>query len=96
VVQTIEVSSVLVKTISENINFFFTVSCTIWDGREIKKAEMSVLDISSAIIERVESMPETCDYIYIGVVLSVLLSLLPALCRLREVSFKNRNACLKS
>ncbi|XP_055626477.1 protein phtf isoform X2 [Toxorhynchites rutilus septentrionalis] len=60
------------------------VSCTIWEAREAKKAEMSVLDISSAIIERVEAMPETCDYVYIGVVLSLILSLIPAFCRLCE------------
>ncbi|XP_062543085.1 protein phtf isoform X2 [Armigeres subalbatus] len=62
------------------------VSCTIWDAREAKKAEMSVLDISSAIIERVEAMPETCDYVYIGVVLSIILSLVPAFCRLCEAT----------
>ncbi|XP_019530966.3 protein phtf isoform X2 [Aedes albopictus] len=62
------------------------VSCTIWDAREAKKAEMSVLDISSAIIERVEAMPETCDYVYIGVVLSIILSLIPAFCRLCEAT----------
>nr|XP_029734764.1 putative homeodomain transcription factor isoform X3 [Aedes albopictus] len=62
------------------------VSCTIWDAREAKKAEMSVLDISSAIIERVEAMPETCDYVYIGVALSIILSLIPAFCRLCEAT----------
>lgn len=45
---------------------------------------MSVLDISSTIIEKVEAMPETCDYIYIGSFLSILLSLIPAFCRLCE------------
>ncbi|XP_047369362.1 protein phtf isoform X5 [Vespa velutina] len=34
------------------------ISCTIWTRRDVKKAELSVLDISSAIIARVESMPE--------------------------------------
>lgn len=53
---------------------------------ETKKAEMSVLDISSAIIEKVEAMPETCDYVYIGVLFSILLSFIPAFCRLCEVS----------
>lgn len=48
---------------------------------------MSVLDISSAIIERVEAIPETCDYIYIGVAFSIVLSLVPAFCRLCEVRF---------
>uniref|UniRef100_A0A182K5R1 PHTF1/2 N-terminal domain-containing protein n=1 Tax=Anopheles christyi TaxID=43041 RepID=A0A182K5R1_9DIPT len=68
------------------------VSCTIWEVREAKKAEMSVLDISSAIIERVEAMPESCDYVYIGVVLSVFLSLVPAFCRLCEATVDSTNS----
>lgn len=51
---------------------------------------MSVLDISSAIIERVEAMPETCDYAYIGVAFSVILSMVPAFCRLCEVRNNNK------
>lgn len=58
------------------------VSCTLWTKHEAKKAEMSVLDISMAIIQRVDSIPETCDYVYIGLVLSLLLSLTPTYCRL--------------
>ncbi|XP_058120630.1 protein phtf [Anopheles ziemanni] len=68
------------------------VSCTIWEAREAKKAEMSVLEISSAIIERVEAMPESCDYVYIGVVLSVFLSLVPAFCRLCEATVDSTNS----
>ncbi|XP_036331014.1 putative homeodomain transcription factor isoform X1 [Rhagoletis pomonella] len=62
------------------------ISCTVWEQREVKKAQMSVLEISSCIIERVESMPETNDYIYIGLVFSFLLSLVPSFCRLCEVT----------
>lgn len=69
----------------------FLVSCTIWRKRETKKAEMSVLDISSAIIDNVEAMPDTCDYVYIGLSFSILLSLVPAFCRLCEVSGKETN-----
>lgn len=47
---------------------------------------MSVLEISSAIIENVESMPETNDYIYIGIFFSLVLSLIPCFCRLCEVT----------
>ncbi|XP_052896932.1 protein phtf [Anopheles moucheti] len=68
------------------------VSCTMWEAREAKKAEMSVLDISSAIIERVEAMPESCDYVYIGVVLTVFLSLVPAFCRLCEATVDSTNS----
>lgn len=62
------------------------ISCTIWDHREIKKAQMSVLEISSCIIDSVESMPETNDYIYIGIFFSLLLSFIPSFCRLCEVT----------
>lgn len=44
----------------------FAVSCTMWEKREVKKAELSVLDISSAIIARVEAMPEHMNYFYAG------------------------------
>lgn len=62
------------------------ISCTIWDCHEIKKAEMSVLDISACIIEKVEAMPETCDYIYIGCTFSILLCVIPTFYRLCEVT----------
>ncbi|PSN35042.1 hypothetical protein C0J52_15398 [Blattella germanica] len=58
------------------------VSCTVWESRDVKKADLSVLDISSAIIARVESMPENMDYFYVGVIMAVIISLLPSLCRL--------------
>jgi predicted secreted protein len=60
------------------------VSCTIWESRDVKKADLSVLDISSAIIARVESMPESMDYFYVGVVMAIILALLPSLCRLSD------------
>lgn len=68
------------------------ISCTVWEQREIKKAQMSVLEISSCIIERVESMPETNDYIYIGLGFSFILSLIPSFCRLCEVTIDSANA----
>ncbi|XP_066585817.1 protein phtf [Prorops nasuta] len=60
------------------------VSCTIWTRREIKKAELSVLDISSAIIARVESMPEGLNYFYGGLMLGFVLSLVPSLRRFSD------------
>ncbi|XP_037043211.1 putative homeodomain transcription factor [Bradysia coprophila] len=68
------------------------ISCTIWHRKETKKAEMSVLDISSAIIDNVEAMPETCDYVYIGLTFSILLSLVPAFCRLCEAALTSTNS----
>jgi len=38
----------------------------MWEKKEVKKAELSVLDISSAIIARVEEIPEQMDYFYLG------------------------------
>lgn len=60
------------------------VSCTLWTRRDIKKAELSVLDISSAIIARVESMPESMNYFFGGLLLSVVLSLIPSIKRLSD------------
>ncbi|KAI4477709.1 PREDICTED: putative homeodomain transcription factor [Polistes canadensis] len=60
------------------------ISCTIWTRRDVKKAELSVLDISSAIIERVESMPESMSYFYGGLVLSIVLSLVPSFRRITD------------
>lgn len=68
------------------------VSCTIWTKNEAKKAELSVLDISVEIIKRVELIPETCDYVYIGLILSVILSLIPTYCRLCDVVIQESNS----
>ncbi|XP_031841863.1 putative homeodomain transcription factor isoform X2 [Nomia melanderi] len=68
------------------------VSCTIWTRRDIKKADLSVLDISSAIIARVESMPENMNYFYGGLMVSVALSLIPSINRLSDhVGMDNSN-----
>lgn len=68
------------------------ISCTIWEHRDIKKAQMSVLDISSCIIERVEAMPETCDYIYFGIFFSIILSMIPAFCRLCDKTIDSEDS----
>lgn len=68
------------------------ISCTIWEHRDIKKAQMSVLDISSCIIERVEAMPETCDYIYFGILFSIILSMIPPFCRLCEKTIDSEDS----
>ncbi|XP_014218418.1 putative homeodomain transcription factor isoform X2 [Copidosoma floridanum] len=51
------------------------VSCTIWTHKDVKKAELSVLDISYAIISKVESLSSN---FYSGLVLAILLSLVPS------------------
>ncbi|XP_014224551.1 putative homeodomain transcription factor isoform X1 [Trichogramma pretiosum] len=72
------------QILSSNCALSDKVSCTIWTYRDVKKAELSVLDISSTIIARVESMPESMDYFYIGLFLSIILSLVPSLIRVSD------------
>lgn len=67
------------------------VSCTLWTKHEAKKTEMTVLDISRAIIQRVDSIPESGDYVYIGLVLSLILSLTPTYCRLCDVALDSNS-----
>ncbi|KAL0274911.1 UNVERIFIED_CONTAM: hypothetical protein PYX00_002933 [Menopon gallinae] len=65
------------------------VSCTIWENKDVKRADLSVLDISSAIIARVETMQESMDYFYAGLCVSVVISLLPSFCRVIETAHDN-------
>lgn len=53
------------------------VSCVIWEGNECKKVDLTALDIGWAIIDKVDNLPESSDYIVIGMVLSVLLGIVP-------------------
>ncbi|CAL7938645.1 unnamed protein product [Xylocopa violacea] len=83
--------------LSSNCASYDRVSCTIWTRRDIKKAELTVLDISSAIIARVESMPESMNYFYAGLMLSVVLSLIPSIKRLSDhVGMDNSNNATSS
>lgn len=66
-------------------------SCTIYKRDEIKKADLSMLDISSIIISKVEATPSTPDYFYAGIVLSTLLTFLPLICRLTDGSTDVKN-----
>lgn len=60
----------------------YAVSCLIWEGDEVKKVDLTVLDVGWTIIKRVECIPEKADYIKMGVVLSFLLVLMPCAFRL--------------
>jgi hypothetical protein len=72
------------------------VTVTLWTKHfEAKKAEMNAFDISSAIIQRVDSIPETYDYVYIGMVFALVVALTPAYCRLCDVT-KDSNSSTSS
>ena len=53
----------------------------IWEGEDLKKVDLTVLDISWSIIQKVDKIPETCDYLVLGVAFSVLMACLPVLFR---------------
>ena len=40
--------------------------CTIWEGCDMKKVDLTTLDICSVIVNRVESMPQSTDYLVFG------------------------------
>jgi hypothetical protein len=68
------------------------VSVTLWTKHEAKKAEMSILEISSAIIQRVDLLPETYDYVFIGAALSCVVCMTPIYCRLCDVTKEHHNS----
>ncbi|KAL5014695.1 hypothetical protein ScPMuIL_008965 [Solemya velum] len=57
------------------------VSCMIWEGNECKKVELTAMDIGWAIIEKVDSIPESSDYIWIGLGFSLLIGSIPLIFR---------------
>ncbi|XP_022910441.1 protein phtf isoform X2 [Onthophagus taurus] len=61
------------------------VNCIIWVRGEMRKARLKVLDISSLIIRKVEAMPNSMEYFYLGLIFSTFFALTPPMCRF----FKN-------
>lgn len=57
----------------------FTVSCVIWEGSEVKKVELTGIDIGWTIIEKVDNIPESSDYILIGLVFSLIIGCIPVM-----------------
>lgn len=53
------------------------VSCLIWEGSEVKKVELTGIDIGWTIIEKVDNIPESSDYIWIGLVFSLIIGCIP-------------------
>ncbi|XP_061178270.1 protein PHTF1-like isoform X1 [Saccostrea echinata] len=53
------------------------VSCLIWEGSEAKKVELTGIDIGWTIIEKVDNIPESSDYILIGLVFSLIIGCVP-------------------
>lgn len=55
------------------------VTCIIWEGNECKKVELTAMDIGWAIIDKVDKIPESSDYILIGLTFSIIMGLTPVL-----------------
>lgn len=70
-------------------NLFIIVSCAIWEGSECQKADLSALDICSAIIQKVDSTHHSTEYLYIGVFFAVILPFLPLMFRLKNEAFSH-------
>lgn len=68
-------------------NLSIIVSCTIWEGNECQKADLSALDICSAIIQKVDSTHHSTEYLYIGVFFAFILPFLPLMFRLKNGAF---------
>lgn len=60
------------------------VSCTVWEGLEMKKVDLSVLDVAAAIIAKVDVMPESTDYLCGGLVMAGIFALLPIIYRINN------------
>lgn len=57
------------------------VSCMIWEGEDVKKIDLTVLDLGWTIIERVNKIPEVCDYLMLAVVMVIMSMSLPVIFR---------------
>ncbi|CAG2102703.1 unnamed protein product [Medioppia subpectinata] len=60
------------------------VSCAVWQQHECQKVDLSVADISSSIIRKVDSIKHSSEYIYLGFVFSIILAILPGLFRVQQ------------
>lgn len=58
--------------------------------RECQKVDLSVLDISSAIIRKVESVKHSNEYFYLGFLLSLVLAFIPVIFRIRQFATSPR------
>lgn len=62
------------------------VSCTIWENGECKKVDLSVMDIASAIVHKVDCLMHSGEYVLLGLLLTAVTATLPLLFRLQASS----------
>lgn len=61
-----------------------SVSCAIWQQNECQKVDLSVVDISSAVIRKVDSVKHSSEYVFLGILFSLILAILPGLFRVQQ------------
>ncbi|KAK3865717.1 hypothetical protein Pcinc_028703 [Petrolisthes cinctipes] len=67
--------------ITSTPNVSVKVSCKIWEGVEVKKVDLSVLDISSAVFSKVDSLQHTTHYLQFGLTMATVIALVPSIYR---------------
>ena len=62
------------------------VSCAIWQQNECQKVDLSVIDISSAVIRKAAKTKFSNEYLYLAFAISLFLAAIPGLFRLQATS----------
>lgn len=60
------------------------VSCSIWRENECQKVDLSVLDISSAVIRKAGKARHSNEYLYLAFFVALVLACIPGLFRLQQ------------
>lgn len=62
------------------------VSCAIWQQNECQKVDLTVIDISSAVIRKAAKTKYSNEYLYLAFAISLFLAAIPGLFRLQATS----------
>lgn len=77
------------RNVSDNPSEF--VSCAIWQQNECQKVDLTVLDISSAVIRKAGKTKYSDEYLYLAFFISLVLAAIPGLFRLQANGSKSSN-----
>ncbi|XP_070534199.1 protein PHTF2-like isoform X1 [Ptychodera flava] len=55
----------------------YSVTVRVWERNECKKTDLSMLEISSLILNRVNSTRVNIDYVFLGILFSTIIAILP-------------------
>lgn len=69
------------------------VSCSIWQQPNgWQKVDLSVMDLSSAIIRKVEGIEHSSEYVYLGIIFSLAIAILPTIFRMQYLLSASGNS----